>query len=58
MKKPKMYRKTKPSKGSNIANWNPKKDSGGGKVEGVIVGPETSVGTVATKATVEQGNSK
>ena len=45
MKKPKMYRKTKKSKGSNIADWNPSNNTGGGRVDGTIIGPMSSVGT-------------
>ena len=54
--KPKMYRKTKESRGSNLTNW--KTDDGGGPVEGVIIGPESSVGTVATNPSSDQGNDK
>ena len=57
--KPKMYRKTKASKPDpKMTAWNPKNDSGGGKVQGVILGPESSIGTNATKASADQGNSK
>ena len=52
--KPKMYRKTKPTKGSDIAKFKP--TEAGGKVEGIIIGPESSVGTVATRPEVDQGN--
>jgi len=54
--KPKMYRKTKSTKGSDISKF--KATDAGGSVAGVIIGPETSVGTVATYATVNQGNEK
>ena len=56
--KPKMYRKTKSTKGSNMGDWNPKKDNGGGTVQGVIIGPETSVGTTADHPSVDQGMKK
>ncbi len=51
-----MYRKTKPSKGSDIAKFKP--TDAGGPVEGVIIGPESSVGTVATHPSTDQGNEK
>jgi len=54
--KPKMYRKTKESKGSDMAKFKP--NEGGGRVEGVIIGPESSVGTVTTRPEVDQGNDK
>ena len=54
--KPKVYRKTKVSKGSDIAKF--KANEAGGPVEGVIIGPESSVGTVATTPQVDQGNEK
>jgi hypothetical protein len=53
--KPKMYRKKKKSKGSDIADWNPNGDNGGGKVKGVIIGPESSVGTTDDHPSVDQG---
>ena len=53
--KPKPYRKKKKSKGSDIADWNPKNDTGGGKVEGVIIGPESSVGTTDDHPSADQG---
>jgi len=56
--KPKMYRKKKASKGSNIADWNPKKNNGGGNVQGVIIGPMTSVGTTDDHPSVDQGMDK
>ena len=56
MAKPKMYRKKKESKGSDMASF--KATDAGGPVEGVIIGPESSVGTVATVAQVDQGNEK
>jgi hypothetical protein len=54
--KPKMYRKTKASRGSDIAKFKP--TEAGGPVKGIIIGPETSVGTVATNPNVDQGNEK
>jgi hypothetical protein len=54
--KPKMYRKTKASRGSDIAKF--KATEAGGPVEGVIIGPESSVGTVATTPQADQGNEK
>ena len=54
--KPKPYRKTKASRGSDIAKF--KATEAGGSVAGVIIGPETSVGTVATHPSVDQGNEK
>lgn len=56
--RPKAYRNPKSISGDNLANWNPKKDSGGGAVKGVIIGPESSVGTVASRPEVDQGNDK
>lgn len=56
--KPKPYRKTKKSKGSNISAWNPEKDTGGGEVKGVIKGPMSSIGTCATNPETDQGMSK
>jgi len=35
-----------------------KANEAGGKVEGIIVGPESSVGTVATRPEADQGNEK
>jgi hypothetical protein len=55
---PKMYRKKKKSKGSNMGDWNTKNDSGGGNVKGVIIGPESSVGTTADHPSVDQGMEK
>ena len=55
--KPKPYRKTKSTKGSNLAEQN-KTNSGGGTVAGVIKGPISSIGTDATPAHTEQGNDK
>ena len=52
--KPKPYRKTKKSKGSDMADF--KNNAAGGEVKGIIVGPPTSIGTVATKPNVEQGD--
>lgn len=54
--KPKMYRKSKPTGGSDIAKFKP--TEGGGSVAGVIIGPESSVGTVATSPSADQGNAK
>jgi hypothetical protein len=54
MPKPKPYRKTKESKGSDMVKF--KDNTGGGPVQGVIVGPETSVGTVATHPSVATGS--
>ena len=54
MQKPKMYRKTKESKGSDLSKF--KDNAGGGPVQGVIIGPETSVGTVATTPSVATGS--
>ena len=56
MPKPKMYQKTKASKGSDLSKF--KATDAGGPVEGVIIGPESSVGTVATRPEVDQGNEK
>ena len=55
--KPKMYRKTKQSKGSDLAEQN-KKNPGGGVVKGVVKGPKSSIGDEATYPHVEQGNDK
>ena len=41
--KPKVYRKTKPSNGSKMADY--KINEGGGTVEGIIKGPESSIGS-------------
>jgi hypothetical protein len=54
--KPKVYRKTKSTKGSDI-RLN-KSNSAGGKVNGVIKGPISSIGDEATFPSVEQGNDK
>ncbi len=53
---PKVYRKTKPTSGSKMADY--KINEGGGPVEGVIIGPESSVGTVATTPSADQGKEK
>ena len=54
--KPKMYRKTKSTKGSNLRlNISNK---GGGIVQGIIRGPKSSIGDEATFPNVEQGNDK
>lgn len=54
--KPKMYRKTKKSKGSDLRlNVT---THGGGKVKGVIKGPKSSIGDEATFPSVDQGNDK
>jgi len=58
MKKPKMYRKTKKSKGSNIADWNPSNNTGGGRVDGTIIGPMSSVGTTDDHPAPDQGMAK
>jgi len=55
--KPKMYRKTKSTKGSKLAEQN-KQNAGGGTVTGVIRGPKSSIGDEATFPSVEQGNDK
>ena len=57
-RKPKPYRKTKKSKGSNISDWNPKNDNGGGKVKGTIIGPMSSVGTTDEHPSPDQGMEK
>jgi len=54
--KPKVYRKTKPTNGSKMSDY--KINEGGGAVEGIIIGPESSIGTVATQPSVEQGKEK
>ncbi|MHC4158064.1 MAG: hypothetical protein ACYSSO_03205 [Planctomycetota bacterium] len=56
--KPKMYRKTKASRGSNIADWNPRNDNGGGKFAGTIIGPMSSVGTTDDHPSPDQGMAK
>ena len=56
--KPGPYRKTKASKGSNISDWNPKNDNGGGTVKGTIIGPMTSVGTTDDHPAPAQGMKK
>ena len=56
--KPKMYRKTKKSEGSNMTAWNPKRDTGGGKVAGTIIGPMSSVGTTDDHPAPDQGMDK
>lgn len=53
--KPKMYRKTKGSSGSDIGKFKPNMPGG---VEGVIIGPESSVGTVASTPSADQGDEK
>ena len=58
MKKPKAYRKTKKSRGSNISDWNPKGDKGGGRVKGTIIGPLSSVGTTDEHPSPDQGMEK
>ncbi len=50
-----MYRKTKQS-GTGKKNIPFNANHGGVKVEGVIIGPESSVGTVATRPNVDQGD--
>ena len=55
--KPKMYRKTKKTSRPNKLPWD--KNKGGGTVKGVIVGPESSVGSSEiAPPSVEQGNDK
>jgi hypothetical protein len=44
------------SNGSDMSKF--KATEAGGPVEGVIIGPESSVGTVATSPSVDQGNEK
>ena len=56
--KPKMYRKTKTVKGSNMTAWNPKNDTGGGNVAGTIIGPMSSVGTTDDHPSPDQGMSE
>ena len=57
--KPRPYRKkTLPTKGSNIADWNPKGDTGGGDVKGIIIGPKSSVGDIATHPDTDNGMNK
>ena len=56
MPKPKVYRKTKPTNGSGMMNY--KVNEGGGNVEGIIIGPLSSVGTVATTPEADQGKDK
>lgn len=59
MKKPKMYRKTKKTDGSTIADWNPSKDTGGGRVAGTIKGPLSSIGDeVLGPGNTDQGMAK
>lgn len=54
--KPKAYRKTKAVQGSDLASFKPTEAGGG--VAGIIIGPESSVGTVATTPSADQGNAK
>ena len=57
--KPKMYRKTKSTKGNpKMGAWNPKNDTGGGKVQGTIIGPLSSVGTTDDHPAPDQGMAK
>ena len=57
--KPKMYRKTKSTKGDpSMTAWNPKKDNGGGRVQGTIIGPLSSVGTTDDHPAPNQGMAK
>jgi len=37
--------------------WNPKNDNGGGRVQGTIIGPESSVGTTDDHPSPDQGMS-
>ena len=57
--KPKMYRRSKESKGSDLAKF--KATEAGGSVEGIIVGPESSVGSNGENCAhpqCDQGNDK
>ncbi len=58
--KPKMYRKTKASKPSNLADF--KNNAGGGPIKMVEAGPETSMGQKSGQcietAHVEDGSKK
>ena len=57
--KPKMYRKTKENNGNpKLAAWNPKNDTGGGRVKGTIIGPMSSVGTTDERPSPNQGMNK
>ena len=56
MKKPSIYRKTKKTSMPKNKPW--AKNKGGGTVQGVIVGPKTSIGDNPTHPRVEQGNDK
>ena len=57
--KPKMYRKTKSTKGNpKMTAWNPKNDNGGGNVKGTIIGPMSSVGTTDDHPSPDQGMNK
>ena len=55
--KPKPYRKTKELKPTDLTKF--KKNAGGGKVKGIIEGPESSIGSKNpsdANPSVEQGN--
>lgn len=58
--KPKMYRKTKASKGSDMIKF--KANQGGGRLPGIIIGPESSTGSTdgkhIAKPHAEQGNDR
>lgn len=56
--KPKPYRKTKSTKGSNMGHWNPKGNNAGGRVAGTIIGPLSSVGTTDDHPSPDQGSDK
>jgi hypothetical protein len=53
-----MYRSKSTDRTSNIADWNPSNNDGGGKVKGTIIGPETSVGTTDDHPAPNQGMKK
>jgi len=52
--KPKVYRKSKSTKGTKNKPW--PKNEAGGNVKGGIVGPKSSVGDNPSHPRVEQGN--
>ena len=55
--KPKPYRKMKESKGSDMATFKP--NEAGGPVEGIIEGPESSIGSSGpSHPSVDQGKEK
>ena len=53
-----MYRSKSVDRTSDIADWNPKNDNGGGQVKGTIIGPESSVGTTDDHPSPDQGMDK